>query len=84
MDGVQVESVELDEQLWQQWVEKGKQGDEARKRRWRIPSGVVGGTLLIAIAEVSRGALLGAAAAFTFQRTARGTQNSPDRRQTRF
>jgi hypothetical protein len=49
MDRVQVESVELDEQLWQKWVEKGKLGDQARKRLCRIISGVVGGTLLIAV-----------------------------------
>ena len=49
MDHVHVETVELDEQLWQKWVQKGKLREQARKRRWRIISGVVGGTLFIAI-----------------------------------
>jgi hypothetical protein len=50
MDAVHVEAVELDEQLWQKWVQKGKLGDQVRKRRYRIIGGVVGGILLLAIA----------------------------------
>ena len=49
MGSLQVESVELDEQLWQKWVQKGKLADQARKRRWRIAVGVVGGALLLVI-----------------------------------
>jgi len=48
MNQVQVESIELDEQLWQTWVEKGRSQDRARKRRWRIISGVATGLLLLA------------------------------------
>jgi len=49
MDRMQVETVELDEQLWKKPVEKGKLQGQARKRRWRILGGVVGGALLFAI-----------------------------------
>jgi len=48
MDRVQVETVELDEQRWQEWVEKGKLRDQVQKRRWRIIGGVVGALLLLA------------------------------------
>ena len=50
MDPVHVEAVELDEQLWQKWVQKGKLRDQARKHRWRIIGGVGGGILLLVIA----------------------------------
>ena len=50
MDPVHVEAVELHEQLWQKWVQKGKLRDQARKRRWRIIGGVGGGILLLVIA----------------------------------
>ena len=36
MDGAQVESIELDEQSWKRWVEKGRLQDRLRKRRWRV------------------------------------------------
>lgn len=49
MDRLQVETVELDEQLWQKWVEKGKLREQALKRRWRIIGGVVGCALLLVI-----------------------------------
>ena len=49
MDRLQVETVELDERLWQKWVEKGKLREQARKRRWRIIGGVVGGGLVFVI-----------------------------------
>jgi hypothetical protein len=52
MDRLQVGTVELDEQLWQKWVEKGKLREQARKRRWRIIGGVVGGALLFVIGFV--------------------------------
>lgn len=48
MDRVQVESIELDEQLWQKWVQKGRLRDQVRKRRWRITCSVVTGLLLLA------------------------------------
>jgi hypothetical protein len=48
MNKVQVESIELDEQLWQKWVEKGRSRDRARKRRWRIITSVAAGLLLLA------------------------------------
>ena len=50
MDPVHVEAAELDEQLWQKWVQKGKLRDQARKRRCRIIAGVVGAILLLVIA----------------------------------
>jgi hypothetical protein len=49
MGRLQGETVELDEQLWQKWVEKGKLREQARKRRWRIIGGVVGRALLLVI-----------------------------------
>ena len=48
MERVQVETIELDEQRWQEWVEKGKLRDQAQKRLWRIIGGVVGALLLLA------------------------------------
>ncbi len=36
MDRAQVESIELDEQSWKKWVEKGRLQDRVRRRRWRI------------------------------------------------
>ena len=49
MDRVHVEAVELYEQLWQKWVQKGKLREQARKRRWRIIGGVGGVILLLVI-----------------------------------
>jgi hypothetical protein len=46
MDQAQVEHIELDEQLWQKWVEKGRSQDRARKRRWSMISSVAAGVLL--------------------------------------
>jgi len=48
MERMQVETIQLDEQRWQEWVEKGKLRDQAQKRRWRIIGGVVGALLLFA------------------------------------
>ena len=48
MDRAQVESIELDEQLWRKLLEKGRSRDRARKRRRRIISSVVAGLLLLA------------------------------------
>lgn len=48
MDGVHVQTMELDELRWQEWVEKGKMLDRARKRRWRSICGVVAALLLLA------------------------------------
>lgn len=48
MESVRLESVELDEQRWQQWVQKGKLQDQARRRRWTI-IGLVGGTFLLIV-----------------------------------
>jgi hypothetical protein len=49
MDPVQIGAVEVDEQLWHKWVQKGQLRDDARKRRCRIIGGVVGGILLLVI-----------------------------------
>jgi hypothetical protein len=46
MDQAQVEHIELDEQLWQKWVEKGRSQDRARTRRWSMISSVAAGVLL--------------------------------------
>jgi len=43
-----VENVELDEQVWQKWVEKGRSQDRARERRWRIIGSVAAGLVLLA------------------------------------
>ena len=47
MDGVHVQTMELDELRWQEWVEKGKMLDRARKRRWRSICGVVAALLAL-------------------------------------
>jgi hypothetical protein len=49
MDPLHVESVELGEQLWQKWVEKGKAQDRVRKRRWRIIGSVAAVLLLLSV-----------------------------------
>ncbi len=49
MDRLQTETVELDERLWKQWLEKGRLRERGRKRRWRIIGGVAGGALLLVI-----------------------------------
>ena len=46
MDRAQVESIELDEQSWKGWVEKGRSQDRVRKRRWRIIGSVAAAVVL--------------------------------------
>jgi fructose-1,6-bisphosphatase/inositol monophosphatase family enzyme len=48
MDRAQVETIELDEKVWQKWIEKGRSQDLARGRRWRIIGSVAAGLLLLA------------------------------------
>ena len=48
MDRAQVETIELDEKVWQKWIEKGRSKDLARGRRWRIIGSVAAGLLLLA------------------------------------
>ena len=46
MDRAQVESIELDEQSWKRWVEKGRLQDRVRKRRWRVIGSVAAAVVL--------------------------------------
>jgi len=48
MDRLPAESPALDEQVWRNWVHKGKLRDQARKRRWRIMGGIVIALVLVA------------------------------------
>jgi hypothetical protein len=46
---------ELDKELWNAWVQKGRRGDASRVRRWRVLGGValvaggLAGALLTAV-----------------------------------
>ncbi len=48
MHEYQVETPQLDEQRWRDWVAKGKLRDLERKRKWRLLGGAALAALLVA------------------------------------
>ncbi len=91
MDRPQPEHIELDQQLWQKWIQKGKLREQARIRRWRrvggvicLAVGVIGLLGLTNVAELSRGALAGSTGCHLARETGHESRNSPEYLKRRF